>query len=77
MSTAPLICLIEDDELLGETLCERFRIERLTFEWHRTAASAVLALQCRRYAAVLCDLRLPDGSGSRRSILPPGRLSFS
>jgi DNA-binding NtrC family response regulator len=63
MSTAPLICLIEDDELLAETLCERFRIEGLTFEWHRTGRAALVALECRRYAAVLCDLRLPDISG--------------
>jgi DNA-binding NtrC family response regulator len=63
MSTAPLICLIEDDELLADTLCERFRIEGLAFEWHRTGRTALVALECRRYAAVLCDLRLPDTSG--------------
>jgi DNA-binding NtrC family response regulator len=63
MNTAPLICLVEDDDLLAETLCERFRIEGLSFEWHHTGRAALVALECRRYAAVLCDLRLPDTSG--------------
>ena len=57
------ICLVEDDELLGETLCERFRIEQLSFDWFRKGQLAVLALQRQRYALVLCDLRLPDVSG--------------
>ena len=63
MTRTPTICLVEDDELLGDTLCERFRIEGLAFDWHRVGSTATLALERRRYAAVLCDLRLPDMSG--------------
>jgi hypothetical protein len=32
MKASARICLVEDDELLGETLCERLRIEGLPFE---------------------------------------------
>ena len=64
MNVAPLpLCLIEDDALLGETLSDRFRMEGLRFDWHRTGESALLSLQRRRYSAALCDLRLPDTSG--------------
>jgi DNA-binding NtrC family response regulator len=76
--TTPLICLVEDDEFLGETLCERFRMENLRFEWHRSASPAMLALDRKRYAAVLCDLRLPDHSGQEifESVEPPTRPPF-
>lgn len=57
------VCLIEDDELLGETLCERFRIEGLSFEWFKQGRPALLALSRKTYSFVLCDLRLPDVSG--------------
>jgi DNA-binding NtrC family response regulator len=57
------ICVIEDDALLGETIADRLRIEGMPFEWHRTEASAQHGLAHRKYSAVLCDLRLPDGSG--------------
>ena len=57
------ICLVEDDELLGETLCDRFRIEGLSFEWFKQGRPAMLSLERKRYSLVLCDLRLPDVSG--------------
>jgi DNA-binding NtrC family response regulator len=55
--------LIEDDPILGESLSDRFRLEGLQFDWHRTGQSALLAFHRRKYSAVLCDLRLPDTSG--------------
>jgi DNA-binding NtrC family response regulator len=62
-NTVGPICVIEDDALLGETIADRLRIEGLPFDWHRTGDSAQLGLARRKYSAVLCDLRLPDGSG--------------
>lgn len=61
--TATKLCLIEDDELLGETLCERFRLEGLAFEWFKLGRAAMLALRQKTFGLVLCDLRLPDVSG--------------
>jgi DNA-binding NtrC family response regulator len=64
MNPTMKVCLVEDDELLGESLCERFRIEGLPFEWFREGLPAQLALERRRFGVVLCDLRLPDLSGA-------------
>ena len=64
MSERARICLVEDDELLGESLCERFLIEGLPYEWFKDRRSATLALARRKFSIVLCDLRLPDGSGA-------------
>ena len=58
------VCFVEDDELLGESLAERCRIEGLPFEWFREAGAAQIALERRRFGVVLCDLRLPDASGA-------------
>ena len=57
------ICLIEDDELMGEALCERFEMEGFDYDWHKRGKDALLALQRRRYGIVLSDIRLPDLSG--------------
>ena len=57
------ICLVEDDELMGEALCERFEMEGFDYDWHKRGKDALLALQRRRYGIVLSDIRLPDLSG--------------
>jgi two component, sigma54 specific, transcriptional regulator, Fis family len=63
--TSPLpICLIEDDLLMGETLCDRFALEGFKLDWYRDAASGERALSSKRYALVISDLRLPDRHGS-------------
>ncbi|MGJ7509907.1 sigma-54-dependent transcriptional regulator [Variovorax sp. GT1P44] len=78
MTSAAKVCLIEDDELLGESLCDRFRMEGLGFDWHRDGRSALLALERRQYALALCDLRLPDVSGREvfESLGAPARPPF-
>ncbi len=60
--TYPL-CLIEDDEIMGESLFDRFELEGYAVDWHHTAQSALAAIGNRDYAAVVSDIRLPDGSG--------------
>ncbi len=64
MTTESLrICLIEDDELMGEALGERFEMEGFFHDWHKTGRSALMALRRRRYSIVVSDIRLPDISG--------------
>jgi DNA-binding NtrC family response regulator len=64
MAKEPLrICLIEDDELMGEALGERFEMEGFVHDWHQTGRDALLALQRKRYSIVVSDIRLPDLSG--------------
>lgn len=75
----PRLCLIEDDEIMGESLVERFRLEGFEVDWHRNAATAMAALEGRRYSVVVSDIRLPDRSGAdlyldlaaRSPMLPP------
>ncbi|GBC58976.1 two component, sigma54 specific, transcriptional regulator, Fis family [Stutzerimonas stutzeri] len=73
------ICLVEDDELMGEALSERFEMEGLACDWHPRGKDALLALQRRRYSIVVSDINLPDISGEElfvtlreaRTDLPP------
>jgi DNA-binding NtrC family response regulator len=77
--TRPKLCLIEDDEIMGESLAERFRLEGFEVDWCRSAAEATRALEAGRYAVVVSDIRLPDRNGgelfldltARLPMLPP------
>jgi len=61
----PVICLLEDDLIMGESLRDRFQIEGFAVDWFRRAADAEQALAKHRYALLLSDIRLPDESGDR------------
>jgi DNA-binding NtrC family response regulator len=63
MTMAPRLCLIEDDVLMGESLCDRFALEGIAFDWHRDGASALRSIEREPYAAVISDVRLPDVDG--------------
>jgi DNA-binding NtrC family response regulator len=60
---ATRICLIEDDETLGEALSMRFELEGLPCDWHKTGKSAFQALENTPYSAVVSDILLPDIRG--------------
>jgi DNA-binding NtrC family response regulator len=59
----PRLCLVEDDEIMGESLCDRFDLDGFACDWHKTASSAMASLERTRYAAVISDVRLPDLTG--------------
>jgi DNA-binding NtrC family response regulator len=59
----PKLCLIEDDEIMGESLAERFRLEGFEVDWCRSAGEAARALEANRYGLVVSDIRLPDRNG--------------
>jgi DNA-binding NtrC family response regulator len=63
MSKPPRLCLIEDDVLMGESLCDRFALEGIAFDWHRDGASALRSIEREPYAAIISDVRLPDVDG--------------
>lgn len=64
MSTRePYACLIEDDLLMGEALCDRFDMENIRCDWHQRGKTALAALQRKSYDIVVSDMRLPDISG--------------
>jgi len=57
------ICLIEDDNLMGESLSDRFELEGFAHDWHHNGAQALAALRSQDYALVVSDIRLPDITG--------------
>ena len=73
------LCLIEDDPIMGESLCDRFALEGLAYDWHTTAGAALQRIGREPYAAVISDVRLPDLSGeelfshllAQRTVIPP------
>lgn len=73
------IVLVEDDEIMGASLLQRLTLEGAEVQWHRQIARALPAIRTPRKTidAVVCDIRLPDGSGEElydtltRSGTPP------
>ena len=57
------VCLIEDDEIMGESLVDRFQLEGIGVEWFRTGESAAKRLVNSRFDIVLSDIQLPDVQG--------------
>ncbi|MDP1907852.1 MAG: response regulator, partial [Hyphomicrobium sp.] len=55
--------MVEDDEIVGEALADRFELEGYACDWFRTGAEALLEMPRRHYDLVLSDIRLPDLSG--------------
>lgn len=64
MNAAPHLCLIEDDEIMGESLCDRFLLEGYSCDWFKTAHSALAGFAQSNYSVVISDIRLPDLPGN-------------
>ena len=73
------IALVEDDEIMGASLLQRLTLEGAEVIWIKRAAPAVGAIRTPRAPidAVICDIRLPDGTGEEifaalcRTTTPP------
>ena len=72
--SAARLCLIEDDVIMGESLCDRFALEGLSFDWHRDGRSALRSIGRECYSAIISDVRLPDVDGEEllRTLLASG-----
>lgn len=57
------LALVEDDPIMGESLAQRLSLEGAKVVWWKNRAAATLGLTETRPDAVICDIRLPDGSG--------------
>ena len=59
------IVLVEDDEIMGASLLQRLQLEGAEVIWHKQIARALGAIRTPRRPidAVICDIRLPDGTG--------------
>jgi DNA-binding NtrC family response regulator len=71
-SSAPVIALVEDDMILGESLLMRLELEGYRGIWWRTGEEALRHLAASRPDVLLCDIRLPDIDGEQlfRRALP-------
>jgi DNA-binding NtrC family response regulator len=59
----PRLLLIEDDEIMGESLAQLFGLEGSDVTWARTAEAGRQALAASNYCVVVSDIRLPDMNG--------------
>ena len=57
------VLLVEDDGVLGGTVAQRLRLEGLSINWAQSVAEALENLEKHEPALMLCDIRLPDGTG--------------
>ncbi len=57
------ICLVEDDEIMGEAIADRFGIEGFECEWFKTGEAARASISLGNYQVVVSDIKLPDIDG--------------
>ena len=57
------ICLIEDDEIMRASLCQRFSIEGIHCDCFTDAAEAIDSIAAVNYGLLISDIRLPGLSG--------------
>lgn len=59
------ICLIEDDEIMGEAVSDRFALEGFDCAWFKTGETARQSLKQDKYDIVISDIKLPDIDGEK------------
>ena len=73
------IVLVEDDEIMGASIAQRLDLEGADVHWVKQVVRAIPAVRTPRAPvdAVICDIRLPDGTGEEvferlcRTMTPP------
>lgn len=65
MTERALVAIVEDDEVLGRSLRQRFLLEGFRVSWFTTIEEARRALSGRAVDLVLSDIRLPDGDAGQ------------
>jgi len=75
----PHICLVEDDDIMGESLCDRFELEGFQIDWQHNGMAGMDAIRKQNYDLVISDIHLPDINGDEmfeqlladKLVLPP------
>ncbi|MBF4490778.1 response regulator [Psychrobacter sp. N25K4-3-2] len=57
------VLVVEDDLMIGESLCEALQDEAYTVDWVKDGRQAILTLRVQPYDIVLLDLGLPEIDG--------------
>jgi DNA-binding NtrC family response regulator len=58
-----VIGLVEDDQIMGESLIQRLALEGVAVKWWQRGRDAVNEISANQFEAIVCDIRLPDLSG--------------
>ena len=58
-----VIGLVEDDQIMGESIVQRLALEGVTVKWWQRGRDAVREIPNSRLEAIVCDIRLPDLNG--------------
>ena len=73
-----VIGLVEDDQIMGESIVQRLALEGVTVKWWQRGQDAMREIPNNRLEAIVCDIRLPDLNGedvfreaARSSSVPP------
>lgn len=76
--SARVIGLVEDDQIMGESIVQRLSLEGVKVKWWQRGKDAVREMPSNKLDAIVCDIRLPDLSGedlfreaARSSGVPP------
>jgi DNA-binding NtrC family response regulator len=73
-----VIGLVEDDQIMGESIVQRLALEGVTVKWWQRGRDALREIPQSKLEAIVCDIRLPDLNGedvfreaARSSNVPP------
>ena len=73
-----VIGLVEDDQIMGESIVQRLALEGVMVKWWQRGRDAVREIPRSKLEAIVCDIRLPDLNGedvfreaARWSNVPP------
>jgi DNA-binding NtrC family response regulator len=58
-----VIGLVEDDQIMGESIVQRLSLEGVRVKWWQRGKDAVREMPSSRLDAIVCDIRLPDLNG--------------
>ena len=58
-----VIGLVEDDQIMGESIVQRLSLEGVTVKWWQRGRDAAREIPSNKLDAIVCDIRLPDVSG--------------
>lgn len=58
-----VIGLVEDDQIMGESIVQRLALEGVTVKWWQCGRDAIREIPVSKLDAIVCDIRLPDLDG--------------
>jgi DNA-binding NtrC family response regulator len=69
---SPLIAVVEDDPIMGESLVQRLELEGYRARWWQSGEEALAHFRDAPCQVLVCDIRLPDLDGEQlfRRLLP-------